>query len=233
MMKTRHRLIELGVALALGVARVAAADPSPASDDHTNYVYFHDEDHTSMSGSTKDIDHARRYQHGKEPVLWFRDGGQEYVVRDPDTLRQLDAIWKPIRDLGDAQGKLGTQQGGLGTQQGQLGAHQGLIASRQAALAVRESALDMRESNDALSPADRAALRDQRRALRDQQRALGKEMRELDRPMRELGQQMEVLGRQMEVLGKKMEIASHKADADMHALLRRTVATGLAKPAQP
>jgi hypothetical protein len=237
MMHMRLRLIELGLLAALGVTqapRLATAEPRPPAaapeERDVNYVYFHDADHTSMSGDTKDIERARRFQQGKQPVLWFRDGGQEYVIRDPDTLAQLDAIWKPVRETGDAQGKLGTQMGELGTQQGKIGSHQGLIGTRQGTLAIRESALDMRASSDALSPADKAELASQRRALRQQQRELGKEMRALAQPMKELGDQMAVLGRQMEVLGQKMEAASHKAMAETRAALRRAIASGLAKP---
>ncbi|MEO7730036.1 MAG: hypothetical protein ABIY55_03620 [Kofleriaceae bacterium] len=238
MMHLRLRLIELGLLAALGLTQaphVAAADPRPpatADERDLNYVYFRDADHTSMSGDTKDIERARKFQQGKQPVLWFRDSGQEYIVRDPDTLVQLDAIWKSVRETGDAQGKLGTQMGELGTQQGQIGSHQGLIGTRQGTLAIREAALDMRASNDALSPADKAELDKQRRALRQHQRDLDKEMRALEPPMKALGDQMAVLGRQMEALGQKMEAASHKAMAETRAMLRRAIAAGLAKPAR-
>ena len=238
MMHLRLRLIELGLLAALGLTqapRAAAADPRPpaaAAERDLNYVYLRDADHTSMSGDMKDIERARRFQQGSQPVLWFRDGGQEYIVRDPDTLAQLDAIWKPVHETGEAQGKLGTQMGGLGTQQGQIGSHQGLIGTRQGTLAVRESVLDMRASSEALSAADKAELAKQRRALRQQQRELDKEMRALEAPMKALGDQMAVLGRQMEVLGQKMEAASHKATAETRALLRRAIAAGVAKPAK-
>lgn len=236
MMHLRLRLIELGLLAALGLTHapgVAAADPRPpaaADDRDLNYVYIMDADRTSMSGDMKDIEHARKYQQGKQPVLWFRDAGQEYVVRDPDTLVQLDAIWKPVHETGDAQGKLGTQMGELGTQQGEIGSHQGLIGTRQGTLAIREAALDLRASNDALSAADKAELGRQRRALRQQQRELGKQMRDLETPMKSLGDQMAVLGRQMDVLSQKMDAASHKAVGETRGLLRRAIAGGLAKP---
>jgi hypothetical protein len=240
MTNLRLRLIELGLLAALGLihapGNAAAEPPRPtrAADAHRDrdldYVYFRGEEHTTMSGDTRDLERARRVRQGKESLLWFRDGGQEYVIRDPDTLSQADALWKPVGELGEAQGKLGSQLGNLGTQQGRLGSQQGLLGTRQGTLAVREATLEMRESNDTLSPADKAALAKQRRELRQQQRALENQMRALDKPMRELSEQMEPLGRQIEALGEKLSAASRKAEADMHALLRHAIAAGLAKP---
>lgn len=238
-MNTRFRLALLAALTLAGTSRHAGADPgshtAPATasrEPELNYVYFMDDNHTSMSGSTKDIEIARRFKQAKEPVLWFRDGGQEYVVRDPAVLKQIEATWKPVVELGEAQGKLGTQQGELGTQQGELGSQQGVLGARQGTLAVRESALDLRDNTGSLSDAERTELTRQRHELRRQQRTLDKQMRALDRPMRELGEKMEVLGREMEALGRKMEAASHKAEAELRALLRRAIASGAAKPAR-
>ena len=75
---------------------------SPGSSDvrqnepELNYVYFQDDNHTSMSGDTRDIERARRFKQAREPVLWFRDGGQEYILRDPAVLKQAEATWRPV-----------------------------------------------------------------------------------------------------------------------------------------
>lgn len=233
-----RRLIDLAVlaALGLGSPTVAAADPGPRAavteEDHLVYILLHDADRaTVLMGDERNIARARRLQHGGEPMAWFRDGGQDYVVRDAEVIRQLDAIWKPVRDIGDAQGKLGEQMGALGREQGKLGVRQGLIGTRQGTLAVREQTLDLRASNEALSPAERAELTRQRNALRDQQKQLDKEMRALDRPMRDLGEQMRPLSEKMDALSRQMDVAQRKATVDLRAALRRAVATGAAKPA--
>lgn len=250
MMNTRHRLSELGLVAISGLlgllaivavtARpgVAAADPACSGDDKDHaiharggdheprYVLFHDDNTTSMSGDLKDIDHARRFKQPKEQVLWFRDGGQEYVVRDPAVLKRITAMWKPTQELGDAMGKLGTQIGELGRQQGEIGAQQGLLGTRQGALAVREASLSMREANDG----DREEIAKQRRELRRQNRALEKQMRALEKPMRELGERMEPLNREMKVLNQKMEVASGKARAEMRVAMKQAISSGTAKP---
>ena len=46
-------------------------------------------------------------------------------------INQALEIWKPVSQLGDAQGELGGKQGALGTQQGALGARQGAFGMQQ------------------------------------------------------------------------------------------------------
>jgi uncharacterized protein involved in exopolysaccharide biosynthesis len=241
MMNMRLRPLAPGLLAVLavaGLARGASADRGhpPSSSDarpsepELNYVLVREGDRISMSRVSPDIERARRLRQGDEALLWLRDGGQEYVIRDPAILKQVDAAWKPVEDIGEAQGKLGGQQGELGRQQGQLGAQQGLLGTRQGTLSVREASLSMREGSDSLSDDERAQIARQRREIRTQMRALDKQMRALERPMKELGEKMEVLGREMEVLGHKMEAASHKAMADMRATVKRALASGAARP---
>lgn len=232
-----RRLLDLAVLAVLGLGPAlghAVADPAPRAvtdEDNLVYIQLNAGDHITMMGDERNLARARKLQHGSEPMAWFKDGGQDYVLRDAEALRQLEAIWKPVRELGDAQGKLGEQMGALGREQGKIGMRQGLLGTRQGTLAVREQALDLRAANEALTAGERAELTRQRNALRDQQKQLDKEMRALDRPMRELGEQMKPLSEKMDVLGKQMDVVSHKAMADLRASLRRAVATGAAKPA--
>jgi hypothetical protein len=232
MMNTQLRaasrlLAILGLIGGVAVDR-AFAEPTGQSDE-LNYVHF-DGDHTSMSGSSKDIARARRLRQGDEPLLWFRDGGREYVVRDPALLKQTEALWLPVSELGEAQGKLGTEQGKLGRQQGLLGARQGLIGTRQSALAAREATLDIRANNESLTPAQSAEIARQRRELKAQMHKLDGEMGELAKSMEALSDQMQVRGREMEVLSKKMEAASARATAELRVLTRQAIASGAARP---
>jgi len=244
MRTARFGPVEIGLVTTLVLAGAAArgsADPghpapaataaAPGNRGHElNYVYFYNDNDTTMSGDAKDIERARRFKHAKEPLLWFRDGSQDYLIRDAATLKQIEDIWRPVRELGDAEGKLGEQLGELGRQQGELGTKAGVIGTRQGTLAVRESALAMREQGDALGPSDKERLARQRDELRQQDRALRKELRAIDRPMRELGQKMEVLGREMEALGRRMEAASARAETELRNLFKRAIASGVARP---
>jgi beta-lactamase regulating signal transducer with metallopeptidase domain len=207
-----------------------------------NYVLLIDNHNANVSGSLADIDRARSLRRGGEPLLWIRRNGAEHVVRDAKVIEQVLQIWRPVNDLGDAQGALGGKQGALGTQQGALGAQQGafgmqqgVLGTRQAEVAVRQAALAGREQN-ASTAAERQALDESRRqldaearVLEAQMRALDLKMRELDQPMRDLDREMRALGAQMETLGREMEEASRRAERQMLELIDRVIAGGLAE----
>jgi bla regulator protein blaR1 len=209
-------------------------------DRDLSYVMFLDEDRTTMSGSSSDIERARRFKRPGEQLLWFRQAGREYVVRDPAILRQVEALWKPVHVIGEQQGKLGAEQGELGSKQGEIGARQGVIGAeqgtlgaRQGELGARQGALAAREAGRELSAAEKGAIETERREIELQMRdlsrqmaQLGEKMREFEKPMRELGDQMEVLGKEMGVLGRKMEEEVRKAEAEMRALVARAIASG-------
>ncbi len=206
------------------------------------FVLFRQGDNsTSMSGSTRDIERARRLRQGSERMLWFRYDGQEYVVRDAGVLRDVEALWDPVGrigeeqgrigaqqgEIGEAQGRIGMRQGEIGAQQGQLGARQGAIGARLAVLASREvggvSASERREIER-----ERAQLEAESDRLGDEMEALGRRMREVGAPMDDRAGEMEQLGRQMEALGRRMEDAVERANAGMLSLVRRAIGDGTA-----
>ena len=65
---------------------------APQGDRDLNYIIFLDDDHTTMSGSTDDIQRARRYRQPGEPMLWFRNGGREYVDPRSEDPRRRDRV---------------------------------------------------------------------------------------------------------------------------------------------
>ena len=227
-------------------AERAASTVAPSQErrraDELQFVYFRDDEHTMMSGSTGDIERARRHRRSGEPMLWFRRDGQEYVVRDPRVLREVGELWEPVSRIGEEQGRLGAQQGTLGAEQGKHGARQGeigaklgVVGARQGVVSSRLALLSARESQG-VSAAERREIDRERerleRELRELDRemdALSEDMREFEPPMRELGEEMSVLGRQMEVLGGRMEAASRRAEAGMRTLTDRAIASGAAE----
>jgi bla regulator protein blaR1 len=226
-------------------ALVGQSRERKAREDGFTFVFFWNDDQSTMSGSTTDIARARRFRSGGGQLLWFRKDGREYVVRDADVLREVQAIWEPVNRLGEEQGKLGTKQGELGTRQGEFGTKQGVLGTEQGRLGTRQGVLGTRQGTLAareasgLSSAERAdiererqAIEKEMRGLDEQMRALNGKMRELDKPMRDLGEDMEVLGRQMAVLGGKMEEASREADAALRALVDKAIANGAAQAVQ-
>jgi bla regulator protein blaR1 len=225
-----------------GSAAPVAGEREQRTSRELNYVLLLDDHNTHVSGTPGDVDRAKQYRRGSEPLLWFRQDGAEHVVRDPQVIDQVLAIWKPVVELGDAQGEVGgrqgvlgtkqgefgTEQGLLGTRQGQLGTRQGEIAGRQVELALREQAARTAAERRALE-AEQRRLDAEAKAAEAEMRALDAKMRTFDEPMRELGRQMDVLGAEMKVLGRKMEEASKRAEAETRALLARALASGVAE----
>lgn len=239
-------LTVLAIAPANAFARSAAPGAVPTqerrSGDELPFVYFRDDRSTTMSGSDGDVARARRYRRSGEPLLWFRRDGQEYVVRDPRVLREVDDLWEPVNRIGAEQGRVGAEQGALGAEQGkygvkqgEIGARQGRIGARQGVIGARLGVLAAREAIG-VSASERRAIERERVALDRDMRQLDREMAALDQdihehdpPMRELGEDMAVLGRRMEALGARMDAASRRANAGMRALVDRAITSGAAR----
>ena len=206
-----------------------------------NYVLFLDDHHTNMSGSMRDIDTARRYRRNTERMLWFRQAGKEYVVREPSVIDQVLNLWAPVNVIGDQQGKvggrqgeLGARQGEIGERQGRIGAEQGMIGAKQGEIGARQGRLAAREvaaRTDAERrsiDAERQRLDEEMRALDRQMRDIDAKMRDLDTPMRDLDDQMRVLDREMQALDLAMRSAVKAAETGMQALIDKSIASGVA-----
>lgn len=198
--------VAVAVAIA-GIPAVGAADPRPGAPA-VPYVFFRGANETSMSANERDVAAARRLRHGAERLLWFRDAGREFVVRDPATLERVAAIQKPVEAIGDAMSALGDQESVIGNAMGVLGERQGALGEAMAALVTQAH-------GDAGPP----------------QRALEQQMAALDRQMAELRGQLAVLQQQMAALDAKLQAAQRAADAPRRALLEQAIATGVAQPA--
>ncbi|HEX6370251.1 MAG TPA: M56 family metallopeptidase [Longimicrobium sp.] len=223
-------------------ATAGIAEPGEQrSQEELEFVLFRDDQNTMMNGSTRDIERARRHRRPGEHLLWFRHGGQEYVVRDPGVLREVEELWEPVGRIGREQGRIGAQQGEIGEaqgrigmQQGEIGAQQGRLGARHAVIASRLSRLAAREA-DGVSASERREIEREREELEAQSRevgremeALGRQMREVSEPMRDRGEEMEALGREMQALGDRMQAAAERANTGMLTLVRRAIQNGTA-----
>jgi hypothetical protein len=186
------------VPLLLALAPVQALHAQSA--DRMSYVLMTGNGTSSMmSDSSDDFDRARALRAGNAPMLYVREGGSAYVIRDPALLRRADAIMKPQRDLGARQGELGRQQGELGRRQGTLGAEQGRIGRLMADTTLRRMG------------------------------ELGKQMGELGRRQSDLGKQQAALGSRQAELGREQARLAELAKPQFRALVAEAVRRGLAQ----
>ena len=232
-----------GSPLAAAVTARAAetAETAEQRSDELPFVLFRGEGNTMMSGSTGDVERARRHRRPGESLLWFRYDGREYVVRDPGVLREVQELWAPVDRIGEEQGRIGAQQGTIGEEQGrtavqqaeigarqaEAGARQAVAGSRLALLATREAAGVM-ESERRDIERQREDLQEESRWLQREMEVLGRRMREASAPMLDRSGEMTQLGREMAALGDRMRTAVERANAGMLALARRAVESGTA-----
>ena len=232
MLNSPVRLFKLCLIAALGVTFASGLRrPDLRRHARPQLRYLANGGNITMSGDAKDVARARSFKQTGGPLLLFREAGQEYIVRDPDTLAQLEAVWKPSRELDAAESKLDRQNDSLDRKHDQLDRKHDALESRRDTLADRESEL-ADQSSDSASPTARAALAKQRRDLQQQREAITVELRALEQPMKELRAQIDAIRRQMDALRPKQELASSKEETEMRALLRRAIAAGTAKPAK-
>ena len=186
------------------VPLLLALAPVPAlaaqSADRMSYVLMTGNGTSSMmSGSSDDLDHVKSLRAGNAPMLYVREGGSAYVIRDAALLRRADVIMKPQRDLGARQGELGQQQGELGRRQGTLGAEQGRLGRLMADTPPRRMG------------------------------ALGTQMAELGRRQSDLGKQQAALGSRQAALGREQARIAELPKPQFRALVADAIRRGLAQ----
>ena len=185
------------VPLLLAIAPVQALHAESA--DRLSYVLLTGDGSNMMSSSSDDIRRARALQAGGAPLLFVRQDGVAYVIRNPAILGRANAIMAPQRELGRRQGALGEQQGELGRKQGALGAEQG----RLGALMMNSTPRQMGE--------------------------LGRQQGELGRRQAALGEQQAILGRQQAALGRHQARLAEAAKPKLRALVADAIRRGLAQ----
>ena len=186
--------------LALSCPPAAVASQVEASD-RLSYVLLEAGGQSStMSGSMDDLRRAKALRVGREALLYVRDGGGAYVIRDPATLAQAAAIFEPQRAMGARQAELGARQAALGTRQARLGSQQARLGAQQATATPGRAV------------------------------ALGRQQAELGRQQDALGGQQNALGEQQSALGREQSRLGREAEAKIRALVADAIRRGLASP---
>ena len=176
-----------------------------------------DGNEVTMAGRSDDIVTARKQQQGNAPVLWVRQDGQQYVVRDPDTLKRIKAAHAPMEALGAQQGKLGEAQGALGERQGDLGVKQGELGVKMSVIATEQAAAAMRGGEGRQVELDR------------KMEALAREQEALAKRQEALARQQEPLARQQEALARQQAAAVVRMQRDVDRLVGEAIRSGKAQ----
>jgi hypothetical protein len=217
------------------------------SDDGDTYALVHgnDKDHMTFSGDwggghSADIDKARAMAHGD--FLWFSRNGKSYVVDDPQTIAQIQAMYKPMEDLGRQQEEFGRRQEELGRQQEELGRQQ-----EQASIPTPDIAKEMAELNAAVAKLQAkkggTVTQDQladlegkigelQGKLGELQGEIGARQGELGEKQGELGERQGKLGEQQGKLGEQQGRLGEEADEKVRSIIDQSLKDGKARPVQ-
>jgi beta-lactamase regulating signal transducer with metallopeptidase domain len=188
-----------------------------------------------------DIDKARKQAAGKD-FLWFTRNGKSYIVDDPATLAQIEAMYKPMEALGQQQEELGKKQEVLGHQQEELGRQQEQasvptpdmskeIAEIEAAMAKLKASQGKSMTQEQFGDIQEK-LGELQGRLGEMQGEIGSKQGEFGSKMGELGSKMGELGSQMGRLGEQQGKIAEQADRKVKSMIDESLKNGKAQPIQ-
>ncbi len=191
-----------------------------------------------MEGRKEQFDKARKLAHGD--FLWFTRNGKSYFVDDPETVKQVEELYKPMELLGKQQEELGRQQEELGKKQEELGRRQ-----EQASVPTPDVSKEIAEINAAVArlqskmgkTVTQAELADLQSKLGDLQGRLGGLQGEMGArqgdfgaKMGALGAQQGKLGAQQGRLGAEQGRLAQQADQKVKSIIDQSMQNGKAHP---
>jgi bla regulator protein blaR1 len=211
-------------------------------------LLLEDNGSVTTSGRSVDVERARKLKRPGEPMVWLRQGGREYVIRDPETLRQIQQIWSEVHHPVAEHGPELEQHGEFLSKHAELVAKHAIEAANQAVAGVKEGLHESRLhelsalhevgkltpkiEHEELEKASRILhqdLHEQMEVLREQIHKLTEELREIKEPFVDFKQPMDAMAKDLEVFAKAMSDGAHKAEMEMRKLLQRALASSLAE----
>jgi beta-lactamase regulating signal transducer with metallopeptidase domain len=205
--------------------------------DPSDKVTFSGDWHNSSRDS---INKVRKLTSGK--FLWFTHEGKTYFIDDPAITTQIEAMYKPMDELGRRQEELGRQEEELGKQQEKLGHQQ-----EQARVPTPDISKEMAELNAAVAKLDakkgstvsqeelaeiEGKIGDIQGRLGDLQGKIGEEQGRLGELQGRLGEQQGRLGEEQGRLGEEQGRKAREADQKVRTMIAASLQNGKARPVQ-
>ena len=170
---------------AIALVAVLFAGAALAGKPDFSWVLLHSgkDESATMSGWISQVADAKKLRKGNEALFYFRRGSSAWVIRDPASVAQLEALFAPQAALGQKQTAIGAKQAAIGVKQDNLGAKLAKIAHHLSRARDDKTRADLEAQIDKLS----------------------KEMDELSAQQEPLAAEQEKLGAEQEALGAKAE----------------------------
>jgi BlaR1 peptidase M56 len=191
-------------------------------------------------GTRATIDKVRKLTSGK--FLWFTHDGKSYFIDDAATVAQVEAMEKPIEELGREQEKLGKEQEALGRQQEEMGRKQ-----EQASVPTPDISKEMASLNEAVAKLNakkgstvsqeelaeiEGRIGDIQGKLGELQGRMGERQGEFGEAQAKLGEEQGKLGEQQGRLGEQQGKLSQEADRKVKSIIDESLKNGKARPVE-
>jgi len=185
----------------------AFAVPGPNRMPDHAFIFFGDDIHV-MNGSNIDFQRAEAARDGKGDFVWYRDGKQAWVLKDPAYVKRIQKAFEHS-SIPAERGRVDAEKmAKLDQQQAVLNEQMAKLSQRQAELAVKET-MPMRPTDRAAYAAGHAAI--------------GKEQAELARQMAAIGQTRALNGKTQAEWGRQQAEASRKAADEVNSILAEAI----------
>jgi hypothetical protein len=234
---------------------VAPVPPAPPAGHGYRYEYHYGDgdayaivgdsgDHVRFSGSWDgdqkvDIDKARSMAHGH--FLWFRRDGKSYIVDDPAIVANIEAMRKPMDDLGAQMRDMGKQMREAG-QEAREAARKARAASQN--IPTPDLSKELADLNAAAATIQaqagatitREQLREIQRKVEEVQRKLINVQIKVDvnwnGDMSKVGREQGDFGAKMGELGAEMGRIGHENHEKVESIIDECLKNGKARPVE-
>jgi hypothetical protein len=190
--------------------------------------------------SLDSINKARKLTSGK--FLWFKHEGKTYFIDDPAITAQVEAMYQPMKELGNRQAALGKLEEELGRQQEKLGNQQVQarvptpdISKEMANLNAAVAKLDARKGST-VSQEELAEVEGKMAEIQGRLGALQGEMGAKEgvfgAMQGKLGEQQGRLGEEQGRLGEEQGRIAGEADKKVKAMIAASLHNGKARPVE-
>jgi beta-lactamase regulating signal transducer with metallopeptidase domain len=213
-----------------------------SSSDGDSYVIVRGNGNVNFNGDfhSADIDKARKMAQGD--FLFFSRNGKSYVIDDPAVMAKIEAMYKPMEDLGRDQEKLGKLQEELGRQQEALGKKQEEatvpapdiskeMAKLNAAMAELQAKKGSNVSQEEISEIQER-LGELQGKLGELQGKMGDRQGEIGEQQGKLGEQQGKLGEEQGRLGEQQGKLAEEANRKVKGIIDESLRKGTAKPVE-
>jgi hypothetical protein len=192
------------------------------------------------SAGQESIEKARKMAHGA--FLWFEHDGKPYIVDDPAIVAQIEAMNKPMdelgaqmRDLGKQMRDLGEQQRGIGEKMRDANVPTPDLSKEIADLNAAAAALKAKQGST-ITQKDLSELQREIGRIQGQLGALqgriGAQQGNFGGEMGKFGEQQGKLGGEMGKLGAQMGQIAHENQTKVKEIINDSLSNGKAKPVQ-